>query len=104
MTTSSDHPLLRPFPLATMAVAVFLVVFALLMARLGAGADPVVGRRALAQAGRRGPLGEALTTRASGAVASAPTTRATGGPAGATARSVVSHTSGSLQPGDERDE
>lgn len=34
------HPLLRPFPLTVMALATFLVVFALMMARPSAGIAP----------------------------------------------------------------
>jgi hypothetical protein len=36
------HPLLRPFPLVVMGLATFLVIFALLMARLTSGLDPAL--------------------------------------------------------------
>ena len=39
------HPLLGAFPLAVMTLATFLVVFALLMARLERGADPALSAR-----------------------------------------------------------
>ncbi len=88
--TRREHPLLRPFPLVVMTLATFLVVFALLMARLTAGVDPVVGAIAASARVSAGG-GEALRTRASGAAAlatrsvssagegrTAPTTRTSG--------------------------
>jgi hypothetical protein len=49
MTKRSAHPLLGVFPLAVFTLATFLVVSALLMARLTAGADPALRARAAAR-------------------------------------------------------
>lgn len=61
---STTHPLLRPFPLAVMTLATFLVVFTLLMARLTAGADPAVhGAVGVVTSAREG---RSIVTRTSG--------------------------------------
>jgi hypothetical protein len=42
--TPGAHPLLAPFPLVVMALALLLVLFTLTMAQLKAGADPDLAR------------------------------------------------------------
>lgn len=60
------HPLLGAFPLAVMTLATFLVVFALLMARLQSGADPGLRASANGVLQARGEAGTAIRTRTSG--------------------------------------
>lgn len=66
----ASHPLLGAFPLSVMTLAVFLVVFAVIAARLTAGKDP-----ALLRAGTQSALvervsgGAPLRTHTSGAAA-----------------------------------
>jgi hypothetical protein len=64
------HPLLGAFPLAVMTLAVFLVLFTLMMARLKAGADPVLSASTSISLVSGSPGGGAVTTRASGATPS----------------------------------
>jgi hypothetical protein len=42
--TPGAHPLLAPFPLVVMGLALLLVLFTLTMAELNAGADPDLAR------------------------------------------------------------
>jgi hypothetical protein len=66
----AGQPLRAALPLATMTLATFLVLFAVLMARLSAGADPALRPGAVALVAKRaGPA--ALTTRTSGGTSSA---------------------------------
>lgn len=100
----SGHPLMRPFPLVVMTLATFLIVFALLMARLSAGADPALRAGVSAGAISR-PVGAAattLTTRASGAGAAVPAVAQSGAAEGSTApaAAIVTRTSGA--PGASR--
>ena len=78
MTDRHNHPLLNAFPLAVMTLATFLVVFALLMARLTAGADPALRTGASSALVRESASGGAVRTRAS-------TAAVPGGAAGANA-------------------
>lgn len=55
------HPLLDPFPFALMTLAIFLVVFALTMAGLNAGADPDLRASTGTQAVLGSPDGAAST-------------------------------------------
>lgn len=89
------HPLLSAFPLTVMTLATFLVVFALMMARLQAGADPALRASAPSAlvAGRSGAA--AVTTRTSGtAGASATTPPATIEGSTAATPAIVTRTSG----------
>ena len=99
----SGHPLMRPFPLVVMTLATFLIVFALLMARLSAGADPALRAGVSAGAISR-PVGAAttLTTRTSGAGAAVPAVAQSGAAEGSTApaAAIVTRTSGA--PGASR--
>lgn len=60
------HPLLGAFPLAVMALATFLVLFALMMARLKAGADPSLRPSTSTSLVARSSGSRAVTTRTSG--------------------------------------
>jgi hypothetical protein len=96
MTKRGNHPLLGAFPLAVFTLATFLVIFALMMARLTAGADPALRAQRSTAVLTRGPGGTVLTTRTSGAVAAGTTTPAVAGserPPGSRA-AIVTSTSG----------
>lgn len=82
MADRHSHPLLNAFPLAVMTLATFLVVFALLMARLTAGVDPALRTGASSALVRENASGSAVRTRAS-------TAAATGGAAGANATPIA---------------
>jgi hypothetical protein len=86
------HPLLGAFPLAVMTLATFLVVFAILMARLQSGIDPALSAAANATSVVRGASGGAVVTRASGSAGPAVST--SGAPA-EPASPVITRTSGS---------
>jgi hypothetical protein len=101
------HPLLRPFPLAIMTVATFLVVFTLMMARLTAGADPALRASVTAGAISR-PVGSGastVVTRASGAGATVAAVshgaRGEGPPTAATIVTRTSRAAGSPGVGDD---
>ncbi|MHB8242964.1 MAG: hypothetical protein ACYDHN_13365 [Solirubrobacteraceae bacterium] len=97
------HPLLGAFPLAVMTLATFLVLFALLMARLTAGFDPAL--RAQTPVVRTiGPAGEAVTTRVSGSKSAASTQPAVvrGGTSGG--QVLVTRTSGVTGVGGKSDD
>lgn len=90
------YPLLGALPITVMTVATFLVVFAVMMARLTTGADPVLRASASPVALGAGPGAPAVRTRASGG---APAAVAAGeGPsvprAGAPSPAVITRTSG----------
>jgi hypothetical protein len=92
------HPLLGAFPLAVFTLATFLVIFALMMARLTAGADPALRAHPSTAVLTRSPGGAVLTTRTSGAVAAGATTPAVAGserPPGARA-AILTHASGAV--------
>jgi len=100
----ATRPLLRPFPLTVMTLATFLVVFALLMARLTASTHLPLG--SLVGAGTPVALngestGRGLTTRASGAAASSTPVANPGVAEGASAgtRTLVTRTSGATGTG-----
>ena len=96
---STRHPLLGAFPLAVMTLATFLVVFAIMMARLQGGLDPALRATAGSTTVVRGS-GGAVVTRASGGAAPALS------PSGAPARSggpVLTRTSGSSGGGESDD-
>ena len=90
------HPLLGGFPLAVMALATFLVLFALMMARLKAGADPALRPRTSTPliAGR--PGAGTVTARTSGASPSGTAAVPAAGPAesSATSAAIVTASSG----------
>ncbi len=69
------HPLLGAFPLAVMTLAIFLVLFALTMARLNAGADPDLGASTGTPLVARNPGGDAVKTRPGGGGASGAATK-----------------------------
>lgn len=104
----AGHPLLHAFPLAVMSVATFLVVLALLAARLPSPSAPGIGSSAPATALVAGSGGTPLSTRTSGAASGAaaaappvtPATAAEGSPAIST---IVTRTSGAsgARVGDE---
>jgi hypothetical protein len=63
----APHPLLGTFPLAVMAVAAFLVIFTLTMARLSAGEDSPLHQSTGASRIAASSGAHAATTRARGA-------------------------------------
>jgi len=78
------NPLLGAFPLAVMTLATFLVLFTVMMARLRAGADPVLRPSTTAALVARSSGTGAVVTRTSGggaAAGAATTVAAPGGPA-----------------------
>ena len=94
--SETAHPLLRPFPLAVMAFATFLVVFALMMARLTAGLHPALRPGAITAPLAEGSSAAVVSTRTSGSLAQpAPAVQAASpeGPA-ATAPAIVTRASG----------
>jgi hypothetical protein len=97
---SARHPLLGAFPLAVMTLAVFLVVFTILMARLQSGVDPALSAAAHATTVVRGASGGAVVTRASGGAGPAVST--SGAPA-EPASPVITRTSGSSGGGESGD-
>jgi hypothetical protein len=106
MTKRGTHPLLGAFPLAVFTLATFLVIFALMMARLTAGADPALRAHPNTAVVTRGPGGAVLTTRTSGAVAAGATTPAVAGserPPGTGAAIVTSASgaTGTREAGDD---
>lgn len=92
------HPLLSAFPLTVMTLATFLVVFALMMARLQAGADPALRASAPGALVAGSSGSPAITTRTSGASAgtgAGPTTSvATTEGSAAAIPAIVTRTSG----------
>jgi hypothetical protein len=104
-TSRRSHPLLGGFPLAVMALSTFLVVFALMMARLssggGAGLSASSGTAVVRGVTARG----AVTTRTSGAGATAAAAQAApANPSAAAAVPVSTRTSGALGAGGAGDE
>ena len=71
--TRKAHPLSGAFPLAVMTLATFLVLFAVMMARLKAGVDPALRAGAGSSLVASRAAGGAVRTRTSGAGASAGT-------------------------------
>lgn len=94
------HPLLGAFPVAVMTLATFLVVFAILMARLQSGVDPALGPSANRSLAAPGSAGATVVTRASGGSAPA---GASGPPARRTTPAVTTRASGS-RGGEESDD
>jgi hypothetical protein len=90
------HPLLSPFPLTVMTLTTFLVLFALMMARLKAGADPALRASSTTPVAAASSGARAVITRTSGGRESA---AALAPPAGSqessASPSVVTRTSGS---------
>jgi hypothetical protein len=96
-TPARRHPLLGAFPLTVMTLATFLVVFAMMMARLTAGADPAVKGATTAALVEPAAAGSAVRTRASataGAAATPTVAPARGSSAPAPAPAVVTRSSG----------
>lgn len=60
------HPLLSAFPLSVMTLGVFMVLFALMMTRLEAGADPALRPSTSTALHAESPGASAVTTRTSG--------------------------------------
>ncbi len=105
----ASHPLLGAFPLSVMTLAAFLVVFALMMARLTAGKDPALHVGTPSALVETTSAGGSLRTRASGAAAGtggavsvAPA--AAGEGAGQTSPAIVTRTSGVAGTGVGRDD
>lgn len=71
--TRTTHPLSGAFPLTVMTLATFLVLFAVMMARLKAGVDPALSAGTGSSLTASGAGSGAVRTRASGAGASAGT-------------------------------
>ena len=101
----NPHPLLSPFPLTVMTLATFLVFFALMTARLKAGADPALRAGTTTPVAAASSGARAVITRTSGGGESAATLAPTAGSEeSAASPSVVTRTSGSpgtTEPGDE---
>ena len=72
-TPTRRHPLLGAFPLTVMALATFLVLFTVMMARLTAGADPAVKGASTAALVEPAAAGSPVRTRASAAAGAAGT-------------------------------
>ena len=105
----ATRPLLRPFPLAVMTLATFLVVFTLMMARLSASTHLPLS--SLAGGGtpvtlKGGSPAGAISTRASGAGATAVAVTSQAVAEGATpaTSTIVTRTSGATGAGAVRDE
>lgn len=102
-TRTRRHPLLAPFPLAVMAVATFLIVFAVLMARLRTqgitGVPSTAGPAVVERIG-----GVRVRATASGGLSSSATSAgapvASPGPA-AVRPAILTGTSGSERGGDD---
>lgn len=99
------HPLLSPFPLTVMTLATFLVIFALMMARLEAGVDPALRVGPTTPVAAASSSARAVITRTSGGGESAATLAPTAGSEeSAASPAVVTRTSGSpgtTEAGDE---
>jgi len=89
------HPLLSAFPLSVMTLGVFMVLFALMMTRLEAGADPALRPSTSTALHAESPGASAVTTRTSGGGEPAATTPVAGSEesSGGTA-AIVTRTSG----------
>ena len=94
------HPLLGVFPLAVMTLSTFLVVFAVLMARLQSGVDPALRAAASRSLAVPGAQRGALVTRTSGG-GSAPAATSRAAEEGSTP--VLTRTSGSGGGGESDD-
>jgi hypothetical protein len=99
------HPLLGAFPLVVMTLATFLVLFALMMARIGAAADSALRANTSISVAAPGSATGPVTTRASGGVESTATATA-GRSEESSARmpAVVTRTSGGSGPREVDDE
>ena len=100
------HPLLAAFPLTVMALATFMVLFALMMARLKAGAEPALHPSTSAVVSFVGSSRSSVVTRTSGIRASGATTVPATAPEhpAATRSVIVTRASGTLaarSPGDD---
>lgn len=97
------HPLLGAFPLAVMTLATFLVVFAIMAARLQGGLDPALRAATSGTTVVRSASGGAVVTRASGGAI--PASSPTGAPA-QTGTPVLTRASGAAGSGGggERDD
>ncbi len=100
---SKRHPLLGAFPLAVMTLATFLVVFAIMAARLQGGLDPALRAGTSGTTVVRNASGGAVVTRASGTAI--PASSPSGAPAQPGAP-VLTRTSGAggAGGGGERDD
>jgi hypothetical protein len=100
------HPLLGAFPLVVIALATFLVLFTLMMARLRAGADPALRASTSTSVAAAGSAGRAVTTRASGGGEPAATATPATGSEESSARmpAVVTRSSGGAGPREVGDE
>ena len=98
------YPLFGAFPLTVMTLATFLVVFAVMAARLQVGLDPGL-RAASGTTVVRNPSGGKVVTRASGTGAAIPASSPSGAPA-QTGTPVLTRTSGAAGSGGggERDD
>ena len=86
---SAARAVLGALPLTLMSLAVFLVVFVLLMARLTAGADPALHASATAALVQQGGGTRSVRTRTSGGSSAGPTAPIASGRPGATSASAV---------------
>jgi hypothetical protein len=102
---SKRHPLLGAFPLAVMTLATFLVVFAIMAARLQVGLDPGLRAATSGTTVVRNASGGKVVTRASGTGAAIPASSPSGTPAQPGAP-VLTRTSGAAGSGGggERDD
>jgi len=102
--TRSQHPLLRPFPLVVMTIATFLVVFALLMARIQSQSLPATTATHVARVGAGSrPVVTRSSAAAGAAPAVAPSSASPSLEPGAAAP-VTSRTSGGAIGAGERDD
>lgn len=97
------HPLLGAFPLTVMTLATFLVVFAIMAARLQGGLDPALRAATKGMTVVRNASGGAVVTRASGTAIPASSPSGAPTPTGAP---VLTRTSGAAGSGGggERDD
>jgi hypothetical protein len=97
------HPLLGAFPLGVMTLATFLVVFAIMMARLQGGLDPALRAATGGTTVVRNASGGAIVTRASGGAVQASSPSGTPTQSGTPVLTRTSGAGGS-GGGEERDD
>jgi hypothetical protein len=104
--TRKTHPLSGAFPLAVMTLATFLVLFAVMMARLKAGVDPALRAGTGSSLTASGAGAGAVRTRTSGVGASAGTATpvATSEEVSPRSRAIVTRASGASGTGGAGDE
>jgi hypothetical protein len=99
------HPMLSPFPLTVMTLTIFLVLFALMMARLKASADPALRASTTTPVAAASSGGRAVITHASGGGESAAKLApAAGSEESSASPSVITRRSGAPGTTEARDE